>query len=117
MNPALATAIAEFTPIDGVWLPLDKLFEEVFSSDDPAAYYTAIFTLFERFPNADGAGVFWSALHGMETRGSYEADLLRSFRRSPSEMTHTLLMRIRNSGESEISGVSIDTLIGPAART
>ena len=112
MKPTLAEAIAEFSPVDGMWLPLETLLEEAFSSSDPKAYYTAIFNLFERFPNEDGAGVFWSALHGMEAVGEYETDLLRHFRRCPSEMTKVMLVRIRNSGQKEIQGVSIDSLIG-----
>src|SRR5690349_13754791 len=65
----LDTAIREFTPQQGMWLPLERHFERAFSSPDPKHYYHAIFNLFERFPEEDGAGVFWSALHGMEAVG------------------------------------------------
>ena len=60
------------------WLPLERHFEVAFSSPDPKQYYHAIFNLFERFPDDDGAGVFWSALHGMEAVGGYEDLLLLS---------------------------------------
>ncbi len=70
----------------------------------------AIFNLFERFPDDDGSGVFWSALHGMEAVGSYETLLLQYFRRWPSLMTTTMLRRLMNAGETQIGDVSISTL-------
>lgn len=111
MNITLAKKIAEFEPTDGNWLELESMFEEVFSSTEEKCYYVAIFNLFERFAEDDGAGVFWSAVHGMETRGDYEEELVRFFRRHPTEMTRTMLQRIRNSGAKSVAGISIDTLI------
>jgi hypothetical protein len=112
MNDVLATQIAEFEPTNGNWLELERLFEMAFSESDPTIYYSAIFNLFERFPDQDGSGVFWSALHGMEAIGGYESDLVRFFRRYPSEMTRTMLIRMRNAGEAEVAGVPIGLLIG-----
>jgi len=107
----LDIAIREFSPENGGWLPLERLFEQAFSSPDPKKYYHAIFNLFERFPEEDGAGVFWSALHGMEAVGGYEDFLLRYFRRHPSLMTRTMLRRIQNSGQTHIGRVSISSLV------
>jgi hypothetical protein len=107
----LDTAIREFTPQQGVWLPLERHFELAFSSPDPKKYYHAIFNLFERYPDNDGAGVFWSALHGMEAVGGYEELLLQYFRRHPSLMTRTMLRRIMNSGQSHIGRVALSSLI------
>src|SRR5215471_16961663 len=104
---ALDKAIREFTPQDGMWLPLERHFEQAFSSPDPKKYYHAIFNLLERFPNDDGGEVFWSALHGMEAVGGYEDLLLAYFRRHPSLMTRIMLRRIINSGQEYIGGVSI----------
>ncbi len=58
--------IREFTPVDGLWLPLDKHFERAFAALDPRKYYGAILELYERFPDDDGAGVFMvgAARHG-----------------------------------------------------
>ena len=67
--------------------------------------------LFERFPEEDGAEVFWSALHGMEAVGGYEDLLLQYFRRHPSLMTRALLRRILNSGQTHIGRVAISSLI------
>ena len=107
----LDTAIREFTPQQGMWLPLDRHLEQAFRSPDPRQHYDAIFNLFERFPDDDGAGVFWSALHGMESVGGYEDLLLQYFRRHPSLMTRAMLRRILNSGQSHIGRVAISRLI------
>ncbi len=112
MNNTLAEEIASFTPNDGNWLDLEELFEKAFSSTTPITYFSAIFRLFEQYPNDDGAGVFWSALHGMESVGGYEQELASSFHRCPSEMARAMLIRIRNSGESNIGGVPISNLLG-----
>lgn len=107
----LDTAIREFTPADGDWRSLEILFERALTGPDPKSYYPAVFALFERFPKEDGAGVFWSALHGMEAAGDYEELLLHSFRRRPSLMTTTMLRRIKKSGQSHIGQIEIAPLI------
>jgi hypothetical protein len=87
------------------------LFDRAFSKADAKKYYQAIFNLFERFPEDDGAGVFWSALHGMESVGDYEELLLIHFQRFPSLMTKAMLKRILNSGQTHIGKVEISSLI------
>jgi len=103
--------IREYDPGDGDWRSLDSLITRAFESPDPRKYYDAIFNLFERFPSEDGAGVFWSALHGMESVGDYEDALLRYFRRHPNLMTTTMLRRIRKTGQSHIGQIEISKLI------
>ena len=63
--------------------------------------------VFERFPDTDGAGVFWSIVHGLEVLPSYEAQLLTSVRRVPSDMGVTMLGRLLNAGCNDINGVPI----------
>jgi hypothetical protein len=109
----LDQSIREFSPIEGDWRPLELLLETAFSAENPSLYYHAIFNLFERFPEEDGAGVFWSAVHGMEAAGGYEAHLSQYFRRWPGLMTKAMLRRIQNSGEEFIGSVPISSLIGP----
>jgi hypothetical protein len=110
MDP-LDREIREFTPKDGAWLPLEKHIEMAFQSPNPRVYYHALFNLFERFPEDDGAGVLWSALHGMEAVGDYEPLLLYYFRRCPSLMTTTMIRRMYNSGRTHIGQVEIARLI------
>src|SRR5688500_6129793 len=107
----LDMAIREFSPKNGAWLPLERYFEQAFGSLDPKKYYHVIFNLFERFPNEDGAGVFWSALHGMVAVGGYEEMLLQYFRWHSFLMTKTMLRRIQNSGQTHIGMIALSTLI------
>jgi len=79
----LAESIKEFSPADGDWCPLESPLEAAFSDENPTRYYNAIFHLFERFPEDDGAGVFWSAVRGMEAIGDYENSLAQRFPRGP----------------------------------
>ncbi|MBK1884794.1 hypothetical protein JIN85_20460 [Luteolibacter pohnpeiensis] len=108
---ALDAGIREFCPVDGDWRPLEAHLDQAFASREPESYYDAIFNLFERFPEDDGSGVFWTALHGMEACGNYEKKLLLYFRRTPGLMTTAMLRRIYNSGQKDIEGFPIDRLI------
>lgn len=107
----LDQSIREFTPTDGNWVALEPLFELVFSSSQPARHYHAIYNLFERFPDEDGSGVFWSAVHAMEKIGNYEEQLVHYFRRWPSLMTKIMLTRLKNSGQSTIGSIQISKLL------
>ena len=111
MNSTLDAQIREFSPVDGSFLPLEKHFEEAFGSSDPSEYFDAIFNLFERFPDNDGEGVFWSALHGMEAVGGYEEKLLAYYRRYPTEMTRAMLQRMLNSGVKQLGCMDIEKLL------
>jgi hypothetical protein len=111
MVESLANQIMEFMPIQNNWLPLENLIEQAFSSKNPSDYYVAIFNLFERFPEEDGSGVFWSAVHGMEKVGNYEKSLLRFYRRYPTLMSKIMLVRLQNSGHTMIEGMAINMLI------
>jgi len=111
MDFVLSNQIKEFDPVDHSFLPLEEYFERAFASSNPSEYYDAIFNLFERFPDDDGAGVFWTALHGMEAVGGYEDKLMVYFRRYPSLMTRAMLRRILNSGVKTIGTVEIGGLL------
>lgn len=111
MNELLARKISNYTAIDGEWLELEDLLQEAFSSDKPQEYFGAMFSLFEKYPAEDGAGVFWTVVHGMEHVGGYESQLLRCFRRFPTDMTKIMLKRMKNSGVREIDGCDISAFI------
>ncbi len=75
----------------------------------------ALFGIFERFPEEDGHGVYWSIVHGLERRGEYEQALLASLRRAPSMFTLTMLNRLLNAGQSTCAGVPALQLLEAAA--
>ena len=56
--------IEAFRPTDGIWLPLDPLLFELWDAGVTASDLPALFAVFERFPEDDGAGV----LAAIETR-------------------------------------------------
>ena len=95
--------IAQFQPVDGVWLPLDHLLNELWLvGPSPSESLPILFGVFERFPKDDGAGVFWSILHGIEGLPyNYEPLLRDSYNRVPSEMAHVMLTRLANSAKED----------------
>lgn len=90
--------IAAFEPVSGIWLPLDDLLIELWAvGPPPALALPVLFGVFERFPEDDGAGVFWAIVHGIEALPfNYEPFLQESHSRKPSEMTEVMLMRLAN---------------------
>jgi hypothetical protein len=89
--------IDQFTPTDGNWLPLEELFDELWRHDFPSSAIPVLFCVFERFPEEDGAGVFWSIVHGLEQRDDYEAALRNSVARQPNHMGNVMLQRLERS--------------------
>jgi hypothetical protein len=57
-----------------------------------------LFGVFERFPEHDGFGVFWSILHFLEACPGCEAALLRSVTRKPVEFNVMMINRLINGG-------------------
>ncbi|MBS0657883.1 MAG: hypothetical protein JSR82_06500 [Verrucomicrobia bacterium] len=108
---ALDQQIRNFVPENGDWRPLELLFEQAFSSADPARYYRAILDLFARYPEEDGAGVFWSAVHGLEAVGGYEELLVESFAATRSPMAKIMLRRLLNAGQSHVGLIAIAPLL------
>lgn len=89
---------------------LGFLIAEAVSLPRDEALDRALFGIFERFPEEDGYGVYWSVLHGLERRGDFEESLLASLRRSPSSFGLRMLNGLRGAGRSECAGVNIMAL-------
>jgi hypothetical protein len=94
---------------------LDAVICEAVSMKRDDALDAALFGIFERFPEEDGYGVYWSILHGLEGRGDYEDALLASLRRSPSRFALTMVNRILNAGQSTCAGVPALALLEAVA--
>lgn len=65
----------------------------------------ALLEVFERFPEEDGFGVFWSILHALEFADDYEQELVASLRRVPNLFNTLMVMRIVNAGGSSVADI------------
>jgi len=101
----IAADIDAFQPTNGNWLGLEALLDELWRDGSPQAAIPELLRVFERFPDDDGAGVFWSIVHGLEALRGYEPQLLTSIGRVPSDMGVTMLGRLLNAGCDAIDGV------------
>ena len=81
------------------WLGLDALLEELFLHPVAQIPATTLLGVFERFPESEGCGVFWSIIHGLEALPEFEIDLYQSIKRKPSTCGFTMVLRILNSEE------------------
>jgi hypothetical protein len=82
-SQGIVTDINKFEPADGDWLELDTLLNELWLTGNQESFTTDLLKVFERFPDEDGAGVFWSIVHGIERFRSYEIELLDSLNVNP----------------------------------
>lgn len=64
----------------------------------------AVLNLYERFPDEDGYGIFWSLLHMVEASAGYEDALFESVSRAPGEFNVMLVGRLANAGIVQIAG-------------
>ncbi|MCZ8094811.1 MAG: hypothetical protein O9331_15130, partial [Acidovorax sp.] len=104
---SVASDIATFVPLDGNWIALDTLLAELWQTGHPEQAIAELLSVFERYPDEDGAGVVWGVLHGLESLPNYEPELLRSLARQPSEFGIRMLGRLLNAGVKEVAGVSL----------
>ncbi len=91
----ILSEISRFVPDNGYWQPLDILLDELWGIGVTEECLPVLFSVFERFPTEDGAGVFWSIVHGVEALPfSYENQLRASLARCTSEVGQVLLSRL-----------------------
>jgi hypothetical protein len=114
--PQILKSIEDFEPLEGNWLGLDSLLDELFQTGSASLGIDAMFRVFERFPTEDGAGVFWSILHGLESLSGYEVRLVESVRKSPAEFSLLMVNRLLNSGRDEIGPVRLLDLLERVAQ-
>jgi hypothetical protein len=90
---------------------LHSAVDELFASDQPERGMEALLRIFERFPDKDGYGVFWSILHGLETLPGYEVSVVESVRRQPSEFGLLMINRMLNVGRTRAGGVDLMAIL------
>lgn len=74
-----------------------------------------LFNVYERFPLADGYGLFWSILHLLEKFPNYEPLLVQSIHRQPTEWSMLMINRILNTGRTHIDEIDLLTLLQEVA--
>lgn len=97
-------AIAQIQPGYEDWLELDGMLNELWASGEPHVGIEVLFKVFERFPEHDGYGVFWSIVHGLESLSDYEPALIDSLRRQPTEFNVLMVERILIGGVFSVAG-------------
>ncbi len=104
-----------FAPPADDWDRLNDLAAELWKSGSPADAIPDLLGVFERFPDAESFGVFWSILHGLESLPGYEAELVRSVQRRPSEFGVLMVGRLLNAGRAEAAGTPLLPLLQSVA--
>jgi len=113
----VVTDIRAFQPADGNWRRLDDLLGELWVTGEAGRHVPDLLAVLERFPEDEGAGVLWSIVHGVESLPGYEAELVQSVRRQPSELGITMVGRLLNSGVSHVRGASLVGLLRDVAES
>jgi hypothetical protein len=110
--------IENFKPSNGNWLVLDALLQELFLSGSASVGIDAMLHVFERYPaeDEDGAGVFWSIVHGLESLPGYENGLVESVRREPSCFALLMVNRLLNAECADVGGTSLRSLLEQVAQ-
>lgn len=75
----------------------------------------SVLDLYERFPDEDGHGIFWSLLHAVEASAGYEDALFDSVSRAPGEFNVRLVGRLANAGIVQIAGRDLLALLRTVA--
>ena len=86
---------------------LQALSEEYFSLPGASDHLDVWFHLYERFPDSDGYGVFWSILHGIEAQPTSDVCVVASVRRNPTQFPLRMVNRMLNAGITSADGVDL----------
>lgn len=103
--------INQFEPQGRNWFILETLVDELWETGEHENFTADLLKVFERFPEEDGGGVFWSIVHGLESFSTYEKELIASLDRQPSEMGLLMLRRIKNSGARTVGGFDLTKIV------
>jgi hypothetical protein len=94
---------------------LDDTLQQVAIQSNKEEFIAALFNIFERFPEKDAYGVFWSILHLLESIPGYETKLIESVKRQPSEFSLRMINRMLNSDIEEVPGVKLFSVLEQVA--
>lgn len=94
--------LERFQPEEENWLPLDDLIQEIILTQAPHEAIDAMLGLFERYPDEDGYGIFWTMLREIEHFLGYEGHVFDSLRRQPSMFAVLMVGRMLKSDRYEL---------------
>lgn len=96
-----------------------RLLDEAICASDPKKLgqpeFSALLSVFERFPEEDGYETFWAIVHCLEACSGYEPPLIESATRNPVEFNLLMVNRLLNAGITEVMGHSLLSVLSSAA--
>jgi hypothetical protein len=99
------------------WRPLAELVAELEAADGLPDAIPDLLRYFERYPTARLVGWLWDVARAIEARpGQYEAAVLESIRRCPSDFGVRLAGRFAARGKPQIGAVRVVDALEDAAR-
>ena len=107
----IAEDILSFQLVDENWDELLSLVEEMFETKNPELGLSAMFSIFEKYPEEYDEAVYWSIVHGVEAIGGYEDELLESIKRTPVEFNLLMINRIINANQTNVGEVNLIELL------
>lgn len=94
---------------------LDDSVQQLFDTTNSELCIDSLLGIFERFPDEDGYDIFWTILHGLEGLPNYQAKLVKSVQRRPTEFSLTMVNRILNSEQRNVDGMDLLELLKEVA--
>ena len=112
MSLEVKKAIADLDSIKSLDDPdelqkLDGYVQKLIASENSELGIDALLRVFERFPDKDGYGIFWSIVHSLEGLPGYEEKLIESVGRQPSEFSLLMVNRMLNAGVTQVKGINL----------
>jgi hypothetical protein len=90
---------------------LEELIHLYFTHPQAEEFLDVWFRLYERFPDDESEGIFWSVLHGIENYPSCDRLVVKSVLRCPSEFPVMMVNRLLNAGIEKVDGVDLLKLL------
>src|SRR5437588_562046 len=86
---------------------LQEVAEQYFASPEAADRLAVWFRPYERFPEHDACGIFWTILHGLEAQPGCDVLVLESVRRRPTRFPVRMINRMLNAGQTKVGEVDL----------
>jgi hypothetical protein len=94
---------------------LQELVDCYFGLPEADDHLEVWFRLYERFPDEDGYGVFWSILHSIEAQPGYDVHVVASVNRRPTRFPLSMVYGMLNARIQTVGGVPFLELLRATA--